>query len=108
MNERNSINRVELQGRIGTVRISPGRVKLTANFSLMTEHVQKTANGKTIVEACWHNVAAFQDEGVCLDGLTRGAVVHLEGRLRNCRYTAADGSERVFTEIIASTLKVIE
>lgn len=108
MYERNSINRVELRGRVGTVRISPEGESIVANFSLMTEYEQKTVDGKTIIEACWHNVAALQSENVCLDGLTRGSLVHLEGRLRNCRYTAVDGSERMFTEIIASSLKVVE
>jgi len=108
MNSGKSINRVELQGRVGTVRISPVGRTLAASFSLMTEHLQRTSEGKVIVEACWHNVAAMQDEVGSLDGLTRGALVHLEGRLRNSSYTAADGTERVFTETVAESLEVLE
>ena len=40
--------------------------------------------------------------------LDRGVLVHVEGRLRASRYTAADGTERVFTEVVATSLKVIE
>ena len=108
MNWNNSINRVELQGRIGTVRISNCAGNLVANFSLMTEHTLKTADDKVAVETTWHNVAAYKGEGIILDGLTRGVTVHLEGRLRNNRYTAADGTERIFTEVIASSLRIVQ
>lgn len=105
---RNSINRVELQGRVGTVRITPGIGSIVANFSLMTEYPIISAEGKQLVEATWHNVAAFEGGDVYLEGLTRGAVVHLTGRLRTAKYIAADGTERTFTEVIADSLKVMQ
>lgn len=104
----NSINRVELQGRVGTVRIQPVGDSVVAFFSLMTEETLTAADGAVLIEAAWHNVTAWEDKDVCIDGVTKGSLVHVEGRLRNSRYTAADGSERVFTEVIASSLKVLE
>ena len=61
-----------------------------------------------IVESTWHNVAAFEGGDVYLEGLTRGSLVHLTGRLRISKYTTADGTERMFTEVVADTLKVLE
>ena len=104
----NSINRVELQGRIGTVRIQPAGGCVVASFSLMTEETLTAADGTVLIEACWHHVTAWESKDVCIDGLTKGSLVNVQGRLRNSRYTATDGSERIFTEVIASSLKVLE
>ena len=103
-----SINRVELQGRVGTVRISPCVGAVAANFSLLTEHQLRSALGVAIVESTWHNVAAFEGGDVYLEGLARGSMAHLTGRLRTSKYTTADGIERMFTEVVADTLKVLE
>ena len=43
------INRVELQGRVGTVRISPVHDTIVANFSVMTEHMHQTSDGNKVV-----------------------------------------------------------
>lgn len=108
MNKFNSINRVELQGRVGTVRISPTIGYIAANFSLMTESTVISVEGKKLVEATWHNVLAVEGEEVSLEGISRGSMVHLTGRLRTVRYTAADGTERTFSEVVADSLKVLE
>ena len=108
------INRVELQGRVGTVRISPVHDTIVANFSVMTEHMYQTsdgnkdAEGSKIVEATWMPVTAFKSLKVCVDSLTRGSLVHLTGRLRNNRYIDSAGCERVFTEVIAESLEVLD
>ena len=81
---------------------------VAANFSLLTEHYLRSASGMAIVESTWHNVAAFEGGDVYLEGLARGSMVHLTGRLRTSKYTTADGTERMFTEVVADTLKVLE
>ncbi len=107
MNE-NSINRVELKGKVGTVRIQPAGESILTSFSLMTEESLTLSDGTVVIEACWHHVTAWDSKEVCTNGLTKGSLVHIEGRLRNSRYFAVDGSERTFTEVIASSLKVLE
>jgi single-strand DNA-binding protein len=102
------INRVELQGRVGTVRISPVHDTIVANFSVMTEHMYETFDGNKVVEATWMCVAAFEGDEVNLQSLTRGSIVHLTGRLRTNRYIDASGDERVFTEVMARSLKVLD
>lgn len=107
MSKLNSINRVELQGRVGTVRITPVHDTIVANFSIMTEHMRETSEGNNVVEATWTCVAAFECGEVNLQSLTRGAIVHLTGRLRANKYTDASGAEKVFTEVLATSLKVL-
>ena len=104
-----SINRVELQGRVGTVRIQSVDDQLVSTFSLQTEHIYMLKDGSAkVCETSWHCISAFESEEVVTKGLTRGSLVHLEGRLRTNRYTAADGTERTFTEVIATSLKVLD
>jgi single-stranded DNA-binding protein len=68
----------------------------------------EVGSGVAIVESTWHNIATFEGGDVSLDGLSRGALVHLTGRLRTSKYTAADGTERIFTEVVADSLQVLE
>lgn len=105
---KNYINSVELQGRVGTVRIMPVGDCLAANFSLMTEHGYRTSEGAAVIEATWMNISAFERNGISLEGLTKGVMVNVQGRLRTNRYTSMDGVERIFTEVVASNLRVIE
>ena len=106
--ENKSINRVELQGRVGTVRIQSVDDQLVASFSLATEHSFKLKDGAIVTETTWSHICGFESRNVCLEGLSRGVLVHLTGRLRTSRYTAADGTERTFTEVVAERLKVVE
>lgn len=104
----NSINRVELQGRVGTVRIQNAGGCVVASFSVMTEETYKATDGTVLCETTWHHVTAWEGKEVCIDGLERGSLVHVEGRIRNSRYTSVDGTEKTFTEVMASSLKVLE
>ena len=76
------INRVELQGRVGTVRISPVHDTIVANFSVMTEHMYQTSDGNKVVEATWMCVAAFEGGEVNIQSLSRGRRPHMD---RLCR-----------------------
>lgn len=102
----NSINRVELQGRVGTVRIQNAGGFVVASFSVMTEETYKATYGTVLCETTWHHVTAWEGKEVCIDGLERGSLVHVEGRIRNSIYTASDGTERGYMEVMASSLKV--
>lgn len=99
--------REQHQGRVDAVRISPVHDTIVANFSVMTEHMYETSDGNKVVEATWMCVAAFEGGEVNIQSLTRGAIVHLTGRLRTNRYIDASGCEMVFTEVLASSLKVL-
>lgn len=103
------INRIELQGEVGTVRLCEVAGTHVVNFSLATELVvRKAINTNPLCETTWHNVVAWNGKDVCkLSSIVKGAKVHVVGRIRNTRYTAADGTERVFTEVVASEVSLI-
>lgn len=106
--EKKYVNVVNLQGRVGTVRVMSVGDSLVANFSIMTEYAYMTSDSNPVVESSWFNAVAFERSGISLDGLTRGVFVHLEGRMRNSRYTDSSGCEKFFTEVVVSSLQVIE
>ena len=102
-----SINKVELRGRIGTVRVQSIEDTLVANFSLSTEKIYSDKAGNKIAEVSWHHVCIWEGEGRNIGGLSRGVLVHLTGQLRNQKYLDTMGNERIFTEVLADSLVII-
>ncbi|MBQ8482825.1 MAG: single-stranded DNA-binding protein [Bacteroidales bacterium] len=103
------INRIEICGKVGTVRLNEVQGLKVANFSVATECVFVKNDGFIVSETTWHNVTSWQKEdGPSLDDLQKGCRVHLTGRLRTQRYTAADGTERNYNEIITDNLKIVK
>lgn len=97
------INRIELQGVVGATRSNVIGINSFQNFSLMTEYMFEKSDKSIVCEATWHNIVAWNGKAV-----NKGDYVRVIGRLRQAKYTAADGTERVYYEVVASELKVIE
>lgn len=97
------INKIELQGRVGSVRTNQVQGMTVQCFSLLTEYMNKLKDNSYVCESTWHQVVAWDKTQV-----EKGDTVKVVGRLRQQKYTAADGTERVYYEVIASELKVIE
>ena len=103
------INRIELKGRVGTVRANEVNGTKVANFSLVTDHLYKTRDGNPISESTWFNVVAWEGKEILdMDKIDKGAVVHVNGRMRSTRFEGADGSEKHLYEVLANKLRVIE
>ena len=102
-----NINRIELRGTVGTVKTNKVGDTKVARFALATCYTFRNLPGESVVEVTWHNVSAWQSDSISLEGLTKGAQVHIIGRIRTQRYTASDGSERTFYEVLASKLDVL-
>lgn len=104
------INKIVIQGTVGTVRLQELYKTKVANLSVATTLVlSNTMDGLAITEITWHNVVAW-DSIVKGDvtKLEKGVNVRVEGRLRNTRYTSADGTEKMYYEIMASNLEIIK
>lgn len=105
-----SLNRVELRGRVGQDPkvLAIGESKL-ARFSVATSEIYKDRNGELKEETTWHNVAAWQGRGIeNFDNIRRGAMVSVVGRIRVTKYTTSEGDERVYTEVLANRLNLVE
>ena len=103
------INRIELQGRVGNIRTNIVGETRVANFSLATDYLYKTREGAAISETTWHNGVAWSGRNMPdLERITVGTPLHLTGRLRTNRYTAADGTEKQFYEVFAYRVRRLD
>ncbi len=103
------LNRIELKGNVGNVRYSDTGSNHMARFSLATNYLYKTKDGEAAVETTWHSVVAWEGRNIKnLEKIEKGMPIHVIGRLRSSRYTAADGSEKQSYEVIASKLAILE
>ena len=91
-----SINKVELQGRVGSVRSGSG----VTRFTLATNEVYNDRDGSQIIETTWHTCQV--PEKAVSEPIEKGDWVAVFGRIRNCKYTGVDGSTRVSTDILVS------
>ena len=102
------INRIELQGRVGTIRTNIVGDNMVANFSLVTEYLYKTRDGGAANETTWHQVTAWEGRDMPdLSTITRGTPVNVTGRLRTFKYTNAEGVEKQLHEVIAYKIRIL-
>lgn len=102
------INRIELQGRVGTIRTNIVGDNTVANFSLVTEYLYKTRDGGAANETTWHQVTAWEGrEMPDLRNITKGNILNVTGRLRTFKYTNAEGVEKQLYEVIASRIRIL-
>ncbi len=103
------INRIELLGKVGTVRTNVVNGTKVANFSLVTDFLYKTRDGNPVSEATWLNVVAWEGRDILdMDHIAKGAVVHVQGRIRSTRFEGSDGTEKHAYEVLANKLRVTE
>lgn len=102
------INRIELQGRVGTIRTNIVGDNMVANFSLVTEYLYKTRDGGAANETTWHQVTAWEGRDMPdLSTITRGTPVNVTGRLRTFKYTNPEGVEKQLHEVIAYKIRIL-
>ena len=65
--------------------------------------------GKAVIETNWHSIVAREGKYVKdLEKLKKGNKVYVQGRLRYQKISGDDGSERMFADIVANRLMVID
>lgn len=102
------INRIELQGRVGTVRTNIIGESMVANFSMVTEHLYKTRDGGAVNETTWHQVTAWEGRDMPdLNAIVKGTPVHVTGRLRTFKYTNSEGVDRQLYEVVAYKIRIL-
>lgn len=100
------LNRIEIQGIIGSVYVKDFQSAKCANFSVATSYCFKAKDGCPVIETTWHRVIAWEGELIKdLDQLRKGCGVHVIGRIRTQKYITAEGVERIGYEIIASKVE---
>lgn len=102
------LNRVELRGIVGNVRVHNIGDTQMIRFSMATDYAFKNRSGEAVVETTWHMVTAFQNDRMPdFETIERGNGIYVSGRLRTNRFTDASGVERTVTEILAQEIKKV-
>lgn len=102
------INRIELQGRIGTLRTNEYNGSRVANFSLATELMYKSKDGSAVNERTWHNIVMWESKDTPrIEEIAVGIPVNVTGRVRSNRYTNAEGTEKTFYEVMANKVRIV-
>lgn len=103
------LNRIELRGNIGNMKISDVGTTHVANFSVATNYLYKNKEGDPVIETTWHNIVAWAGKGMPdLRLLQKGVQVYVCGRVRISKFTGADGTERQMYEVVASKVQIEE
>ena len=102
-----NINRVELQGIVGTSKVIFIGDKKAVRFSLATNYAYKDKEGYPVIET-WHACSAWAGREDDLTMYRKGTPLHIEGRIRNIRYTDASGCEKTTLEVVASKVERVE
>jgi len=103
------LNKIEIRGQVGTVRIQKHNGRSVANLSIATTRVYRNSGGEPVMDTTWHNVNAW--EGPNIDDLSvidKGMKVYVVGRMSNRTYTGADGVDRFVTEVQATQLHILD
>lgn len=103
-----NINRVELQGIVGTSKVICIGDKKAVRFSLATNYAYKDKEGYPVIETTWHSCSAWAEKEDDFTKYRKGTPLHIEGRIRNIRYTDASGCERTTLEVVATKIERVE
>lgn len=99
------INKIELIGIVGSVRLQHINDRQMAKFSVVTNRAYKNKEGAPVIETTWHNVTAFEGKNVQdLERIQKGCPIRVIGRLQIQRYTGMDGFERTAVDVICTHL----
>lgn len=103
------INRIELRGLVGFVRLNQFNSQKVLHMSVATNYIYRNKEGAPEIETTWHNVTVWQSRDMPdLSLVEKGSKVQLIGRLRSQKYTDSDGMERTSYEVIAYKLELID
>jgi len=80
-----------------------------ARFNVATNETYKDRTGTLKEETTWHTVTAWAGKGMPdFTRIRKGVCVYVLGRVRQVRYTTAEGEEKSFYEVLASRLNIEE
>lgn len=104
-----SLNKIMLIGRCTAPNVRDLDSGKLATFSLATTDRYKDRAGEWKEDTTWHNIVAYGNTaGVVEKYVQKGSQVFIEGKLRNRKYTDRDGIERAVTEVLVSSLELLD
>lgn len=111
MSNKNSMNRVELMGRLGRdPEVRQVGASAVTTFSVATDESYRNHEGEMVKQTEWHNVVFWGAKGeemaeVC----KKGGLVHVQGKLRTRSWEPKEGGAKQYrTEIVAFEVEPME
>ena len=102
------LNRIEIRGMVGSVRLQTFSDNVMARMTVATNHAYKDKDGSPVIETSWHNVVAWEGRGMPdFASIKKGSCVYVCGRLRISKFTGSDGDERRFYEVVATRVQIV-
>lgn len=103
------LNRIEIRGNVGSVKLQTVGDKLAARFTVATNYAYKDKDGAAVIETTWHNVNAWQGKGIAdLHELRKGSKVYVLGRIRSQKFLGEDNQEHSYSEIMPKTVSILD
>lgn len=105
------LNRIELTGWVGNVRITEVGDTRTARISVATDYCYKDRDGHAVIETTWHQVIIWEKDALGsgnLEDIQRGCAINVKGRIRNQRWINVEGRESTSAEVIAYAWKIVK
>jgi len=101
------LNKIELKGTVGNVRLVGEGENQMVSFSVVTNFAYKSRTGD-IIETTWHNVVGWAGKNnPDIMRIEKGSKAYVVGRLRNRSYVDKEGQERQINEVVASKVMLI-
>ena len=106
------VNKAILIGRLGRdpeVKYTPSGTAV-ANFSIATSEEWKDKDtGEKQERTEWHRIVAWKRLAeICGEYLSKGSLVHVEGKLQTREWEDKDGNKRYTTEIVAQNMQMLD
>ena len=105
-----SVNKVILIGNLGRdpelrfTRDGQG----VANFTLATNERWRDKDGQNQERTEWHRIVAWARLAEqCVNLLSKGKLVYIEGRLQTREWSDRDGNKRTTTEVVANVMRIL-
>ena len=103
------LNRIELRGNVGSVRLQNFEGRRVANIYMATNFAYKDKSGNAVIDTTWHNVTAWEGKNIQdVANIKKGDMLYVTGRIRIQKYSTADGTEREYPEAVATRVTPVE
>ena len=105
-----ALNKVELRGYVGEIKITPVGNAKVANFSVCTQHTFKGKDGTQVISDTWHKVSVWantEPQAKYLARIKPNDCVFVAGRIKVRTYVRQDGAQVTLHEIVAQRVEIL-
>lgn len=105
-----SLNKHMLIGNVGQdPRVSSYNDRKVAQFTLATSETYKDRDGNKQEQTDWHNIVAWSPVAEIVEQFVKkGSRIYVEGKSRTRSYQTQEGETRYITEVLASTVILLD